>query len=281
MAWCMDCWTNNRAQVTATKLYDEDSLCDSCVVQRQKEDGDDIVASAIPTRPANSEQPTRWGSLFSELALLPINKTKKLHPDNGQDVNQFRDNLRSALSQNSKTQEFKWSLQLDGKVVRASKVGLWADAAAIANGSPTVKVTDKKTTTKERSIEVTAKTLPSRRDPKEKPTAQYDLALQSGGFVNLSFDGDLFALSEKDRAFVFGLLDRMHRYGDPGDKPIPQSSKVGEKLYSVLLPVSALEEVFQNVASDEEAAALYAAWWRDDPAVRIAENKGETLPPTK
>jgi hypothetical protein len=109
----------------------------------------------------------------------------------------------------------------------------WAGVTVSPNfRTPTTTPSSKKRRTTAQAPPVQQPSAPSPPPAQREPTYEVDLR-SGGGSVRLSVQVDLFALSEEDRAFVFGLVDWVRKYQsqtgdeDPVSHPDTQSMDEG------------------------------------------------------
>lgn len=95
------------------------------------------------------------------------------------------------------------------------------------------------------------------------PQSATEITLESGAKLRLELVGDVFQLCPKDRRFVLGLVDRIKFYeeygNDAAEKGVLQkSSKKGEKLFTIQVPESYVEDMLNLMESEDRAAAVSA-----------------------
>lgn len=279
-SWCVDCYTKGQQHVTARENYEGDPLCLAHFNQRCREEGQPAPDKTVA--PAVKDDPDDLKELLNGMHNLPLSLKAAQMLISGSTVREAAE-----LSGLSKTKVCTIERRILPKLSANCQCGEprghrgWCSARL--EKSPARQktlATMHKAQRKTEVIEVRGEVVQPAPPTKEEVSLLMNLhtmtvPLRAGnGHITLQVIGPMFELSEHDREFVFGLVDRLRRYQNSGSngkiKQHVQSN--GDKLYPVMMTLECLEDIYNNCFSKEEdagdRAAMLAAWFRGDPAVK-------------
>lgn len=234
--FCLDCWANYHIETPAITEYEGDDLCKPCALARGATEAELIIKKPQPVAPppvkrkvtitgppskkatatVSTPQPARgrrkmnsWGPVIRTVLLLKIGGTYTMHAEG--DQASYANLLRVMLCQNKETRIFKWSVKkVNTEHVSVTKLHR-------ADGAPVIETQEAPMPKRSEPVKTDS---PSETRPVTEPVAVHSngqgqgsvMNFKSGGKLSIMFDGNVFALSDEDRGFLFEIMDKVKKY---------------------------------------------------------------------